>query len=310
MATDIINGNLSISNDISDCSIMRGKAKTCITKPVINQIEKTTGISASTPCELVEKAAENLGCKVEDKVGKEKCVLKKLSESGKIDPEIVRKELKNNYKISGPTNTDLLSNIEIDKFMRQIAHFYPKFFACPFAMVDFVNYGHFLSKMSIEQLYPRYDTFGCVINSDLHTGGGKHWMALYIDMRGREWTVEFFNSSGNRPVMEWQDWQIRIKNEMEKLIPKVKAAVQPQTANIVNVTKIKHQKSRTECGLYSLYYILCRTMGIKWDKFTNIKVPDSEMMKFRQHLFVQSGRKKIKKFNFDEYKNNTDIKWE
>jgi hypothetical protein len=126
-----------------------------------------------------------------------------------------------------------------------------------------------------KQFKNTYKTAGCIINSDNYQGSGKHWMALFVDTRSSPMTVEFFNSSGNYPVKQWSDWMHKTKDD---LAPKGKV-------KIVNVAGLQHQRSKTECGVYSLYYIWSRLNGISPEAFQKIKVDDELMFEFRQHLF-------------------------
>ena len=59
--------------------------------------------------------------------------------------------------------------------------------------------------------------------------------------------------------------------------------------NDIIVTKIVNQVDNHSCGSYSLYYIISRLDGIPYKHFSNIKIGDETMHKFRkEHLFRQS----------------------
>jgi hypothetical protein len=154
----------------------------------------------------------------------------------------------------------------------------------------------------------KYKCCGCIINSDVYQGGGKHWMALFADARGSKWTVEFFNSSGNSPGPEWISWLVKTKNQMEELIDNLK--LKNNTVEILKVCNIRHQQSRTECGVYSLFYLWARLNGLSYEYFMKKPVPDQLMMEFRQHLFNDPERKISGRFDFAEYKKMVKIEWE
>ena len=51
------------------------------------------------------------------------------------------------------------------------------------------------------------------------------------------------------------------------------------------MTDMDHQESRTECGLYALFYIRRRLEGTPLSFFEERPVPDEAMTAFRQHVF-------------------------
>jgi len=78
---------------------------------------------------------------------------------------------------------------------------------------------------------------------------------------------------------------------------------------IIRTTKVKHQKSKSECGVYSLFYVWARLNGVPPEKFTANIVPDELMFEFRQHIFAGSSMQGGK-FDWDEYQKKVNIKWE
>lgn len=206
------------------------------------------------------------------------------------------------YKVPGPTDVGLLSNVNIDLTLRQWARKFPNFFPYNFNMVNFKEVGDTLETIPINEVYSqKYNTAACVINSDVYKNPGKHWMALFVDMRQEPFTVEFFNSSGNPPVAEFTAWMQESVTRLESLGKK---------AESVCVSRIKHQYSRTECGVYALWYIYCRLNGRSYREFSDEVIPDTDMFRFRQHLFWDRRRKGIKKFDLDEFEASTTTKWE
>ena len=169
-------------------------------------------------------------------------------------------------------------------------------------MVNFKEVGDTLSTIPINEVYnQKYDTAACVINSDVYKNPGKHWMALFVDMRKEPFTVEFFNSSGNPPVAEFTAWMQESVTRLESL---------GKRAETVCVSRVKHQYSRTECGVYALWYIYCRLNGRPYSDFRDTVVPDTDMFRFRQHLFWDRRRASVKKFDLDEFESSTHTKWE
>jgi hypothetical protein len=126
-------------------------------------------------------------------------------------------------------------------------------------------------------------------------------MALFADARNSDrWTVEFFNSSGNAPAPEWVSWLVKTKAGMELILDREKKKI---PVEIMKVSSIRHQQSRSECGLYSLFYIWARLHNIPPEYFMENPIPDQLMFEFRQHLFEDPKRKTVKKFDWTAYRN-------
>lgn len=220
---------------------------------------------------------------------------------------VTRKELdinsKKRFKIKGPrNNVDWLSNYDIDTTLQDWACRFEDFFPCPFAMIDFDRTNEPLNAYNLIDIYlGKYAktctlgnikipcrTFGGAINTDVSTGKGKHWMAIFVDMRGPEWTIEFFNSAGDRPQKSIVHWMNRTKEYLDIFIQNSQNA--ELTTNVptklVTVSSVDHQESNTECGLYTLFYIRCRLEYVPYSRFLEgAEIPDESMMEFRKHCF-------------------------
>lgn len=309
---DAIIANL-IPATVSECALYTKRDTVCSEPKTIAAIANVLAITEKQGGEILTKAKEKTNCTTE------KCVLKKLEP--KLGTQLVRGELTRNFKIDGPVDTSLLNNFHIDDTLQQwkgdaiskTGNFFPYHFNMKnYASYSYVN-NHIvnspdtLATIGFDQVYAQgFRCCGCVINSDEYQGRGKHWMALFADTRTEPWTVEFFNSSGNTPAPEWVNWMVKTKMYMESLTSnKEKANVE-----LVRVTAIRQQQSKTECGVYSLFYIWARLNNVPVDYFVKTPIPDQLMFEFRHHLFSDSRYKAIKKFNWDEYKRQMNVTWE
>ncbi len=185
------------------------------------------------------------------------------------------------YKPAGPRNTnDLLSNFNIEDIMNQWkihdkALFRGKTFetlGC--VCIDFNDYNNKLRNVTTKDILG-YDAVACVLNTDVHTGAGKHWICFYIDNDAKE--ILFFNSSGNVAPIQLNMW-------FEKLILDLKIK-HKLTYKKKNVVTDPIQKSNTECGVWCLTFIKSKLMGFK-DTWIIEHVNDLPYMgNFRKHLF-------------------------
>ena len=221
-----------------------------------------------------------------------------------INRRDLESEIEHNFKVKGPRdNTKWLNNEDIDDNLNQWAITFPQFFPCPFAMIDFDKMGEPLHRYNLSDIYKgkhrafgkekrECDTFACAINTDKHTGGGQHWMALFVDMRGKNgepWTVEFFNSTGSPPAQSIVNWMVRTSEYLKQF-----RSNNTNNANntisgpvdVIYVTNIQHQRSKTECGMYTLFYIRSRLEGKSYQLFlSGERVSDDAMIEFRKHCF-------------------------
>jgi hypothetical protein len=306
-----------IPDNISECAIYLNKPidEPCMSTEVIDQVAKAIGVTGDKQT-IVATAKEKLGCE------NERCVLGKLIP--KLGEDTVRREINTYLKVKGPTDGQLLSNIHIDSTLRQWTNAFPDFYPYHFNMLNYASYAYdngyilhhpdTLATILFADLYngeydgKKYKCAGCVINSDTYQGEGKHWMALFADARaGDKWTIEFFNSSGNAPAPEWVSWLVKTKTQMEFILEKQKRNI---PVEIKKVCDIRHQQSRSECGLYSLFYIWARLHNIPTDYFSENPIPDQLMFEFRQHLFEDPQRARVRKFDWNAYKKEVRIEWE
>ena len=294
-----------IPEEITECSLTVS-GKTCTDENVVRAIGKIMGIDIHTnPKQIMELAKNKTSCSTE------RCVLNRPAVSRALGEEIIKKELLRNFKIPGPTDVSLLNNVNIDNTLIQWGHKFHDFYPCDFNMADYENtMGTLLTTDMKEDVYDKgFRTFGCVINSDVSTGRGKHWMALFADMRDTsEWSAEFYNSSGNPPVEAWSNWLRRTITKFKEISKAYSLNV--KKFSIVKVSKLKHQESQTECGVYALYYIWARLNGVPYKYFENHNVPDKWMFEMRQHLFYDKRRPMMKKFSYNDFAKTTRVKWE
>jgi hypothetical protein len=218
-----------------------------------------------------------------------------------VNKSDLNENINTRFKPEGPrNNTDWLSNEDIDSNLQDWACEFEDFFPCPFAMIDFNTTNDDLNKYKMHEIYSGQKakstilgkmtvpcrTFGCAINTDVSSGKGIHWMALFIDMRPQNgedpWTIEFFNSAANPPQDSINAWMDAKKIELEEYL---KDSNRNNKVILAKVHKLEHQMSSTECGVYTLFYIRSRLENIPYAKFLQEVIPDESMKDFRKHCF-------------------------
>lgn len=221
---------------------------------------------------------------------------------GIVGKEEVIKELQDSYKPVGPIDTTLFSNFVIDNAIgNHLSTLDNTFLALDVNLMDFTDYNGSLtqikpSKVGVEYRGQEYKHFGCVMNTlvmkgDLRKVG--HWVAVYGDFRNPKLaTLEYFNSSGNNPPTTLKNWMAEFAQKSTE--------VRGIPCKDLVASNIVHQKSETECGIYAMYYVVSRFVGIDYKKFREARIPDEYVTKFRAKMF--NDQKKVDTSLLEKYR--------
>ena len=124
------------------------------------------------------------------------------------------------------------------------------------------------------------NSFSVVINTDTSDGSGIHWFVIFGDFNNntkQPVTIEYFNSSGEKPLPEIHKWLTLTKNNLEKIINK--------EVKYIIVSEYQLQKSSSECGLFSLWYIWLRLQDYSYEIFKEPSSATDEIMyEFRKYI--------------------------
>lgn len=206
----------------------------------------------------------------------------------KNDKELLEKTDKTDYmKPGGPaTTTRLLNQFNIDNVLYDfsIATINENgvfkngpFFHIRFEMRDFMEaFKSELRDVDFGKLIDAgFKSFGCVLNTDVWAGPGKHWVCIFGTIEDKKIRVEYFNSSGNGldQFPEIRKW-VEFKKETYDI-------------DIEEVVKKTLQYSETECGVWCLCYIKSRLEGHPKDYFYKYNVDDDDIIKMRKYLFSE-----------------------
>lgn len=237
----------------------------CSTTENLDKLKKWLQITGG-PQKIIDQAKAKSGCTSES------CLYKTVS-------VLADSDLDARFKKTGPWNsTEWLSNEDIDQnVLQDYEKKFPRFKHIEFQMRDFESRRGELAKLNWLELAKHYDCLACALNTDRSGGAGEHWTAFYVDFIGG--TVEYFDSAGQKPLKEFSDFAIETAHTLSAGGKKFRDEM---------VTKIEHQRENTECGVYTLYYILCRLHGTPFKSFEFKRVPDDMMVEFRKYLWRHS----------------------
>lgn len=297
-----------IPKEVSECSLVRDGSYrgTCLSDKAVDYLATKMGITTKgmSDEETISMIHKRYGTK------DDKALIENLPEN-MVSEEVL------NLKIPGPKGTELLSNNDIDGILKQWEAAFDDFFAYNFNMLDYTSYSFKDGRVRNEPdtlatidplvLFEKYKMSACIINSDKYHGGGKHWMALFVDNRSGSPTAEFFNSSGRGPVPEWISYLQRVQQSLDRLNAADIAAGKKEPCKIIN-NHLVQQHSMTECGVYSLFYVWARLNNLSYGYFDTHQVYDTLMFEFRAHLY--DGYDAGGKWSFDEFKKSAKVKWD
>jgi hypothetical protein len=235
-------------------------------------------ITTTNPREIWNKLREHMSHSCYN----EKCWLQQGFIKNKIDNELLNYTFAPESPSTWKRNpNEWLSSLDINAVMKQ----YERKFKCfDFLGPSPIDYDkHFidgdcvwreLCEFSLkEQLKKQKTKIGVIFNLDPHYKNGSHWVSLFINLRKRE--IYFFDSAGEPPHKQIQKFIDDVITQGEKLGIKFKYFV----------NEVKHQYTTSECGMYSLFFIIQMLYDVPYEKFQKNRVSDDKMRELRRIYF-------------------------
>ena len=246
--------------------------------------------------EIWQELKQNLDCNKED------CWLKELNDKQmrkNIDKMIFAPDQPPEWKHNPD---EWLSNYDILDVLKQYEKTYKNFkFIGPTPIdfdsrpIDMSGYCVWeeLCNFSLKELLDdNKRQIGIIFNLDKHDQDGSHWVSLFIDLDDK--FIFYFDSAGDI-----------VPNEISVLIDRIiKQGKELDNQIIFDYKKenkpLEHQRGNTECGMYSLYFIITMLSGETNNKkfsnykekiayFTKHRIPDKFVFNYRNHFFNSGG---------------------
>ena len=175
-----------------------------------------------------------------------------------------------------------LTSIDILEVMKQYEKTYRCFDFIGPSPIDYdkhVAYGECvweeLCKFQLkDQIIKDKTKIGIIFNLDKHTEDGSHWVAMFINIKTQE--IYYFDSYGDKPPKLILNFVKRVQSQGEELNLKF------EFDHVSN----RHQYSNSECGMFSLFFIIELLKDTKnFNDFQNKKFSDKYMKKLRKIYF-------------------------
>jgi len=241
-------------------------------------------ILSSSPKEIHKQLGEKLG----GTCNKESCWLKQKAEFGKVSSDIADSFAPESPPEWKKNPNEWLSSIDIMKVMKQYEKAYKCFDFIGPSPIDFDKrklYGECvwdeLCNFSLEEQIKKGKTkIGIVFNTDPHNKPGQHWISMFINIKKKH--IFFFDSTGDKPVPEIMKLVDRIKEQGLNLMPKIVFKYDSNEG-------VEHQYGNTECGIYSLFFIVHMLEDKMTEHYLKTHIlKDEYMQKFRKVYFNDS----------------------
>lgn len=151
-----------------------------------------------------------------------------------------------------------LSNFDIMNVLEQYESTYKHFEFIGPTPIDFDKvitgqcvYNELCKFNMAEQLKRGKTMIGVIFNLSPHTSGGSHWVSLFIDTKSR--VIFYFDSAGDKIPKEINKFVERVQDQI--------ASTGKTPYKFYQNWPKEHQMGNTECGVYSLFFIITMLTG-------------------------------------------------
>ena len=258
---------------------VKGKFKTCYSQEslmkIVNELKNEKnlqyngkGKSKKQLWDFIQKQF-HAQCKNKELCWKKQNVVKKLK-----DAEINRYTFKPEYPVDWKQDKHTwLNTYDILKVMKQYEKKHDGFKFMGVVPSDCPTRVYCeLSNLDIKKMNEdNINTIGIVYNLDVSTGPGTHWVAMFIE--GNE--IDYYDSYGSLPTEHIHNFILKLKDNFRK------NNMEP----VVIYNDRRHQYGGSECGMYSMNFILERLNGVSMYDISQRKISDENMNKLRELLY-------------------------
>jgi len=196
------------------------------------------------------------------------------------DNNILLDITKNTFRPKAPKGKfTWLGTSNINHVMGQYETLYKHFKFLGALPIDFDDISDMLpiniKNLDYDKLYNnKIYQLGAVFNLDPHYKSGSHWVAMFADLKNG--SVEFFDSAKGKPYK-------RIRILMERIANFIKKKHNKDATILIN--NVRHQLKKSECGVYSINFVLRRVKGETFQNITQKITDDDTINKCRTIYF-------------------------
>jgi hypothetical protein len=268
-------------SDFTRCNpaATRKSTNKCLPSSVYSSVAKRLGVRNDA-----KSVAEAVGCGA----GEEHCLLDKAPMGEEEKKELRKQYLRPRRPKAWKGDPDQwLDNFNIMAVMKQYEEAYPWFTFLGVFPIDFSApdpyqhnggaprclYKETCNLKLTEEYAKGTRGIGMVFNLDPHFKSGSHWVALYIDLHDIKKPGVWYNDS----------YGYKVPALIARLMRSFKLQIKGCELGF-NARRFQYGDS--ECGMFSLYFLICMICGIPFKSFCKSSVDDGFMLALRNILFA------------------------
>ena len=186
---------------------------------------------------------------------KESCWVRQMTKNTKMEQELIDAFAPESPKEWRKNPNEWLSSIDILEVMNQYEKKYKCFDFLGPSPIDYDTHKLYgdcvwdeLCHFNLEdQIKKRHTKIGVIFNLDPHYKGGSHWVSLFINVKNK--TIFYFDSAGETIPKQIKKFVDNVIEQGNKLTNKI-------IFKFDENHPVEHQYGNTECGIYSLFFIV------------------------------------------------------
>ena len=248
------------------------------------QSRKSQCLPSSVYTDLSKQYGKDIYTATGCKKGEDHCLIDKANVS-----DDVKKDLRKEYlrpkrpKVWDDKPDTWLDNYNIMHVLQQYQEARPEFKFLGTFPIDFSAPNPYKTNQEclhkeicslnlVEEYQKGIRGIGLIFNLDPHFKGGSHWVGLYINLQNiKKPGCYYYDSYGYKTP---------------SLIARLMRSFKLQIANCeLGSNARRFQYSNTECGMFSIYFIICMVEGISFKNFCKDSISDAKMLELRKILF-------------------------
>jgi hypothetical protein len=278
-----INCSPKPKNEINDFSCYTDKSLYKL-RDLWNERHPDVKINTNSPEEIHRLLSE----KFKNICNKESCWLKQKADFGPVSSDMADSFAPESPQEWKKNPNEWLSSEDIMKVMKQYEKAYKCFDFIGPTPIDFdtkMLYGECvwdeLCNFNLsEQIKKGKTKIGIIFNTDPHNKPGKHWISLFINIKKKK--IFFFDSTGDKAPKEVSIFINKIKSQGLALKNKIRFISDSNEG-------IEHQYGNTECGIYSLFFIVHMLEDKTTEHYLKTHILKDEYIEKFRHIYFNDS---------------------
>ena len=243
-----------------------------------DQIKLSSNMELLNPQKYKTYLVHELGKRIGDKCKTQKC-WSKQEFIRHMDDKAREEFMRHTIRPDSPQGKfEWLSTFNINDAMEQYEKKYDGFKFFGAVPMDFADLSQLeVSNIDYDRLQQEGITkIGTIFNLDEHDKSGSHWVGMFTDFKKGH--ILYFDSFGTKP-------EKRVRSLMREQARFMNSKGMDINSIVVDYNKIQHQRENSECGVYSMNFLIRMARGDDFQKLCKNVVSDKKINKCRLVYF-------------------------